>query len=416
MSIPTATDRIPFSSSQKKILLALSSAVGLRMLGLFLVLPVFTLYGLRFTSSRLLVGLAFGCYGLAMAATEMPLGRLSDRIGRRKVLILGMSVFSLGSFLCAIPEWLPPSLQIGELILGRLVQGIGAITAAAFATVSDHIQPERRSTAMAILGIPIGAAFILGVIAGPVIAGHFKTESSLFWLTGVLGLTTVWLLARHLPETPPRATAPRPLAEILQHRAVLKLDLGGFLMNTFMTAFWFHFPLIATAQHHLKLTQYHSILLPMLLVSAVTMFGFSAGADRGWGRELAAVAFLVLVVSALLIFHPALAGLDPNHLASFLVPGTLFLIGFTALEPILPSLVSKSAPEGAYGTALGSFHTMQYLGSFAGGAVAGGLSHFPSTAIMATLMAASLAGFFLMMTIQPGAKVGETTRDVSIVS
>src|SRR5438445_8751390 len=117
MSTITKTPRIPFTRTQRQILLALGSVVGLRMLGLFLVLPVFTLYGLQFTSSRFLVGFAFGCYGLAMACTEFPLGRLSDRIGRRKVLLLGMSIFSLGSFLCAIPAWLPRSLQIGELIL-----------------------------------------------------------------------------------------------------------------------------------------------------------------------------------------------------------------------------------------------------------------------------------------------------------
>lgn len=389
--------RLPFDRQQEKILFALASAVGLRMLGLFLVLPVFTLYGLRFTTSRLLVGVAFGCYGLAMASTEMPLGRLSDRVGRRKVLILGMCIFSLGSFLCAIPEWFPQPLRIGELIVGRLVQGSGAVTATAFATVSDYIQPERRSTAMAVLGIPIGASFILGVIAGPAIAGRFGTESSLFWLTGALGLATVWLLARSLPETRPRATAPAPLGEILARKNVLKLDLGGFLMNTFMTAFWYHFPLIATGRHHLDLSQYYRILLPMLLVSAVTMFGFSAGADRGWGRKLSATAFLVLFASALLLFRPSVAGFDPDHLAGFGIAGTLFLIGFTGLEPILPSLVSKAAPKSAYGTALGSFHMLQYLGSFSGGALAGLLSGFPTIYLMATLMVASFVGFLLMV-------------------
>ncbi|PYV15374.1 MAG: MFS transporter, partial [Acidobacteria bacterium] len=145
----------------------------MRMLGLFLVLPVFTLYGLEFTPSRFWVGFAFGSYGLAMAAAEMPLGRLSDRIGRKKVLLWGMSLFSLGSLMSAIPPWLPRPIQIGELILGRLIQGSGAITATAFATVSDHVERERRSTAMAVLGIPIGASFILGVIGGPIIAARF---------------------------------------------------------------------------------------------------------------------------------------------------------------------------------------------------------------------------------------------------
>jgi len=393
----TETPRIFFTSAQTRILAALASAVGMRMLGLFLVLPVFTLYGLQFTNSRFLVGFAFGSYGLAMACTEMPLGRWSDRIGRRKVLLIGMSVFSLGSFLCAIPSWLPRRLAISELILGRLVQGIGAITSTAFATVADSIQPERRSTAMAVLGIPIGASFALGVIGGPLLAGAFKTQS-LFWLTGCLGLGTVWLLARYLPDSLAVSAKPAPLATVLQSKVILSLDLSGFLMNSFMTSFWFYFPLIVTGQHHLKLTQYYVILLPMLLVSGVTMFGFSRGADHGWGRPLAAAAFLILMVSALLLFRPSLGGLNPDRLTAVLIPGTLFLIGFTGLEPILPSLVSKAAPEGAYGTALGSFQTLQFLGSFTGGAMAGGLSHLPTTTyIMTVLILVSGMGLLLML-------------------
>src|SRR5437667_7553955 len=136
MGIATTAQRFPFTASQKKILLALASAVGLRMLGLFLVMPVFTLYGLQFTSSRVLAGLAFGSYGITMAIFQIPMGRWSDRVGRRKVLIFGMTVFSLGSFLCATPSWFPQSLGIWVLVVGRLVQGCGAIVSVAFATVA----------------------------------------------------------------------------------------------------------------------------------------------------------------------------------------------------------------------------------------------------------------------------------------
>lgn len=370
--------------------------VGLRMLGLFLVMPVFTLYGLQFTQSRFLVGFAFGSYGLTMAILQIPFGRLSDRIGRRKVLLMGMALFSLGSFLCAVPDWFPHAMQIGVLIAGRLVQGGGAIISTAFATVADHIEPERRSTAMAVLGIPIGAAFVIGVIAGPLLAGLFGT-AFLFWLTGFLGVGTDLLLARYLPETPPRASSPAPLGEVIRIRPLLAFSVGGFLMNFFMTTFFFYFPLIVTGQHHVKLTHYYALLIPMMVISGITMFGFSLGADHGWAKPLAALAFLFFVPSSLLLFRPDAAGLNPNHLATVLFAGTLFYIGFTGLEPILPSLVSKSAPESAYGTALGSYNTMQFLGSFSGGLVAGALSRYPSITIMATLMAASLVGFLLML-------------------
>jgi MFS family permease len=396
MAITPKTRRIPFTSTQKKVLVALASVVGLRMLGLFLVLPVFTLYGLQFTSSPFWVGFAFGSYGLTMALLQIPFGRLSDRIGRRKVLLLGMTLFSLGSFLCALPHLFPPAMRIHVLIVGRLVQGGGAIISVAFATVADHIPSERRSTAMAVLGIPIGAAFVVGIIGGPILAG-FLGIAFLFWLTGFLGFGTDLLLAKYLPEGPVQGSAPAPMSEVFVNRPLLAFSFGGFLMNFFMATFFFYFPLIVTGQHHVKVSHYYALLLPMMAISAVTMFGFSLGADRGWARPLAAIAFLTFTPSSFLLFMPERAGLDPAPLAPVLLAGTLFYIGFTGLEPILPSLVSKSAPESAYGTALGLYNTSQFLGSFVGGAVAGALSHFSTAGITTTLVVASVVGTLLIL-------------------
>ncbi len=367
------------------------------MLGLFLVLPVFTLYGLKFTHSRFLVGFAFGCYGLTMAILQIPLGRLSDRIGRRKVLILGMALFSLGSFICAVPHLFPSGMQIGVLIAGRLVQGGGAIISVAFATVADHIQPERRSTAMAILGIPIGAAFIIGVVAGPIVAGIWGT-ASLFWITGVLGLGTVVLLSKYLPEVAPSGAVPTPLSEILRIKTLQALDAGGFLMNFFMSTFFFYFPLIVTGRYHMKMTHYYELLLPMIFVSAFTMFAFSRGADHGLAKSLSAIAFLTFLPSAILLFRPQILGLAPTQLSAMLAGGTLFYIGFTGLEPMLPSMVSKSGPESAQGSALGVYNSMQFLGSFVGGSIAGAFAHISAdTGMMITLIIASLVGCVLML-------------------
>lgn len=386
----------PLAAGQKRMLLALSCAVGLRMLGLFLVLPVFTLYGLEFTSSRFLVGVAFGCYGFAVALTAIPMGRLSDYIGRRKVLMLGMTIFGVGSVLCAIPAWFPPSARIEVLILGRFVEGLGTITAAAFATVADYFPPERRSTAMAILGIPIGAAFALGVIGGPLIAAALKVES-LFWITAVLAFATVGLLATSLPGSRATSAPVAPAMAALRHKALLSLDACGFLMNVFMTAFWFYLPLILTRKHHLTMSRFYIVLLPMLLVSGGTMFAFSRSADRGYGRPAASAAFLCMAVSGVLLFRPQIAGLDPARLWAVLIPGILFFVGYTGLEPILPSLVSRHAHEGAYGTALGSFQTLQYLGSFAGGALAGAFSRLPASVPLTFLLVTGVAGFVLIL-------------------
>lgn len=396
MPSSTQTTTVAYTRPQKKMLLALAAAVGLRMLGLFLVLPVFTLYGLEFTSSRFLVGVAFGGYGIAVALTAIPMGRLSDHIGRRKVLLLGMTIFGVGSVICAVPGLFPPSARIDVLILGRFVQGLGTITAAAFATVADHFPLERRSTAMAILGIPIGAAFALGVIGGPLIAGFFAIEA-IFWVTAALAFATVGLLAAFLPDTPPRPVPVAPVSAALRSKPLLALDAGGFLMNVFMTAFWFYLPLILTRQHHMKMTRFYIVLLPMLIVSGVTMFGFSRSADRGAGRPAAALAFALMAVSGVLLFQPQLAGLEPAHLWSVLIPGALFFIGYTGLEPILPSLVSKHAHESAYGTALGSFQTLQYLGSFAGGALAGAFARQPVSVPMTFLLVTGCVGFILMI-------------------
>ena len=402
MATETKVGRVPFTSAQKKILVTLACVVGLRMLGLFLVAPVFTLYGLQFTHSRFLVGFAFGCYGLTMALLQIPFGRISDRIGRRKVLLVGMGLFSLGSFICAIPGWFPASAQIGALIAGRLVQGGGAIVSVAFATVADYIQEERRSTAMAALGIPIGAAFIIGIVGGPILAGWIGA-ASLFWLTGLLGLGSIYLLARYLPETAPQAAQPARIGELLKSAPLLPLDVGGFIMNFFMSTFFFYFPLIVTTQHHLGMTHYYELLLPMVFISGVTMAAFTRGADHGLAKPLAAVAFLSFIPSAILLFRPAALGFDPNHLAAVMIGGTLFFIGFTGLEPILPSMVSRSGPRSAYGTALGIYNSSQFFGSFVGGSAAGAFAHWLTPgATMTTLLAASVVGFLMMLAVRGG--------------
>jgi MFS family permease len=406
MSTIAQPPRLPFTKNQRRILLALGSVVGLRMLGLFLVMPVFTLYGLQFTSSRVLAGLAFGSYGITMAIFQIPMGRWSDRVGRRKALIFGMTVFSLGSFLCATPAWFPQRLGIWVLIVGRLVQGCGAIVSVAFAAVADHIEPERRSTAMAAIGIPIGASFVLGIVGGPLLAGifarllHVEADAggiaALFWLTGALALLTDGLLLRYLPDTQPETRRRAPLAEVLRSGSLLAVDTSGLILNFFMSSFFFYFPLIAKLQLGMSPTQYYEVLLPMLAANGIAMFAISHSADKGNTRPLAAACFLIMAASAVLLFRPEMVGLDPRHLLALVVPGALFFVSFGGLEPMLPSEVSRSVSAGDYGTALGVYNTMQFVGSSLGPPLAGALSKSASTPIMTVLAGASLLGFALM--------------------
>jgi MFS family permease len=248
---------------------------------------------------------------------------------------------------------------------------------------------------MAMLGIPIGLSFIVGIIAGPLLAGWFGT-AFLFWLTGFLGLATDYPLVRYLrDERPPRA-APAPMSEVFAHPAIIGYAVGGFLMNFCMTAFFFNFPLIVTGQHHLKMSEYYTVLLPMMFVSGVTMFIFTRGADMGWARPLSALAYLMFIPSFVLLFAPKLLGFDPTRLLPVYIAGTLFYIGFTGLEPVLPSLVSKTSPQTAYGTALGFFGTVQFFGSAVSGPLTGLLASYPPERTMLILSIAGAVGFVIM--------------------
>jgi MFS family permease len=186
------------------------------------------------------------------------------------------------------------------------------------------------------------------------------------------------------------------MAQIFSHPPLVAYAGGGFLINFFMSIFFFNFPLIVTGQHHLKMTHYYMLLLPMMVISAFTMFGFSQGADKGWARPLAALAYLMFIPSFLLLFEPAWLGLDPMRLLPVFLAGTLFYIGFTGLEPVLPSLVSKTAGTASYGTALGFYNTAQFVGSAVGGPMAGLLANYSAEPKLLVTLVAAVIGFLMM--------------------
>ncbi|MDE2483802.1 MAG: MFS transporter [candidate division NC10 bacterium] len=389
--------RARFSPDQKRTIATLSVTIAIRMLGIFLVLPVFTLYGEQFTSSKPLIGLAFGSYGLTNALLQIPFGRLSDRFGRKPLLLIGLMLHSVGSILAAVPP------NIFALIAARLIQGTGAVSSVAFALVADSVDEENRATAMAFLGASIGLSFVGGILAGPVIAG-LSGYASLFWLSGLLSLLASVYLAAAVKE-PPRERIPTgvsgdrlSIASVLKIPDIIRLDVCGFLMSFFMSSFFFYFPLLA--RRHLPLQSYYLLLGPMLLAGTIVMFGTSRAADRGWGKSAGVTAFVVLAISGWLLFRGADLGLQAHPLLVLTIAGVFFFAGFSSLEPILPSLITKASPKTVYGTALGTYNSLQFLGSFAGGVAAGFLSTLGTEFVMAALLVAAVSGVILMAQVK----------------
>ena len=389
--------RAKFSSDQKRTIATLSVAIAIRMLGIFLVLPIFTLYGEQFTSSKPLIGLAFGSYGLANALLQIPFGWLSDRFGRKPLLLIGLTLHSVGSILAAVPP------NIYALIAARLIQGTGAVSSVAFAMVADSVDEENRATAMAFLGISIGLSFVGGILAGPMIAS-ISGYASLFWLSGLLSLVASIYLAVAVKEPPgERETAnvsgDRPsIASVFKITGIIKLGLCGFLMSFFMSSFFFYFPLLA--RRHLPLQSYYLLLGPMVLVATVVMFGASRVADRGWAKSMGVTAFVVLAISGWLLFRGSDIGLQAHPLLVLTIAGMLFFAGYTSLQPILPSLITKASPKAVYGAALGTFSSLQFLGSFVGGAAAGVLGALGTEFVMAALLVTAASGVILMAQVK----------------
>ncbi|APW40950.1 hypothetical protein RD110_25240 [Rhodoferax koreense] len=355
---------------ERRASLSLAAIFALRMLGLFLVLPVFALEARKYPGGDdpALVGLAMGIYGLTQAFLQMPFGLASDRLGRKRVIVAGLLVFAAGSFVAAAAD------SLGGLLLGRALQGAGAVSAAVTALLADLTRDAVRTKAMALVGGSIGLMFALALVIAPPLAARVGL-AGLFGLTGALALGAIALLLWQVPAEPARhPQAPRGrLSDVLAHADLRRLNAGVFVLHTVQMAMWVAVPALLV-QAGLAKDHHWQVYLPAVLASFVAMGGvlfplerrgFLRGALRG------AVALLVLVQCGfgLIAWHgePA-SGLWP--LAGLLF---LFFCAFNALEASQPSLVSKLAPPALRGAALGLYNTLQSLGLFAGGALGGAL-------------------------------------------
>ena len=346
---------------------SLALVFAARMLGLFLVLPVFALEAARYPggSDPALVGLAMGIYGLTQGLLQIPYGLASDRFGRKRVIALGLLVFAAGSFLAA---WAP---TLGWLLTGRALQGAGAVSAAVTALLADQTRDEVRTKAMAMVGASIGLMFALSLVAAPLLAARIGL-AGLFGLTGLLALACIAVVLWWTPPAPAvQKNVPRGrLAEVLAHAPLLRLNVGVFVLHAVQLAMWVAIPALLV-QAGLGKDSHWAVYLPAVLgsfvVMAATLFPLER---RGYLRAvfLASVGLVGLVQLGLLAVAP-----QPG-IAGLAVLLFLFFCGFNVLEASQPSMASRVAPPHARGTALGVYNTLQSLGFFAGGAVGGWLT------------------------------------------
>ena len=371
MSAP-ATSAVPASTAhrmtadERRASLSLAGIFALRMLGLFLVLPVFALEAARYPGGDdpALVGLAMGIYGLTQAVMQVPLGLASDRIGRKKVIVAGLLVFALGSALAALAG------SVHMLVAGRALQGAGAVSAAVTALLADLTRDEVRTKAMALVGVSIAAMFALSLMAAPPLAGAVGL-SGLFWLTAALAVAGVVLGVAAPPAEPVQhADVPRGrLQDVWRHPHLWRLDLGVFVLHTVQMAMWVVVPGLLV-QAGLVKADHWKLYLPAVLASFVFMGGLFALERRGYLRAVlrGGIALLLLVQLALLLLAPRAPGLWALGGVMF-----FFFMAFNLIEASQPSLISRLAPSNARGAALGVYNTLQSLGLFAGGALGGWL-------------------------------------------
>ena len=369
------------SRSERKATLVLAALFALRMFGMFVILPVFALYaeGLPGGHDRVLAGIALGAYGLTQALLQIPFGYASDRFGRKPAIIVGLVVFAAGSAVAAIAP------NIGWTIVGRALQGAGAISAAVLAFTADVTRAEVRTRAMAVIGMSIGATFALSLVAGPLLQ-HAVGVPGIFALTGALALAGIALVLR-LPEVKaPERVAPRlaGLSVIVSDAQLLRLNYGIFALHAVLMALFVQVP-FALRDAGLPAGAQWKVYLPVLVLAAAVVVPLLRHADRAaGGKGIFNAGVVVLAMGQLLL---AVAGSLPMLVAGLAV----FFVGFCLLEATLPALVSKFAPPAWRGTAVGVYSTLQFFGAFVGATAGGALAQFAG--------ATAVFGFGLVLTL-----------------
>lgn len=369
MAIDTASRATPAAGDnrmtplERRASASLAAIFALRMLGLFLIMPVFTVYAKTVPggNNTILIGLAIGIYGLTQALLYIPYGWLSDRLGRKPVIVFGLVVFALGSFIAAF------SHDILWIIVGRAVQGAGAISSAVIALVADLTSEAHRTKAMAMIGGSIGMSFAVAIVAAPTVY-HWLGMGGLFGAIGILAIVAIFVVIWVVPNPPaaPKITH-APFREVLRNPELLRLNFGVFVLHATQTALFVVMPRMLEAAG-MPVTSHWKIYLPVMFASFIVMIPAVIAAEKRGKMK----AVLLSAIGLVLIAQFAMAELPPTL---FVLTVLLFFYfaGFNVLEASQPSLVSKLAPGARKGAATGIYNTTQALGLASGGVLGGWL-------------------------------------------
>jgi MFS family permease len=345
---------------------SLAAVFSVRLLGLFMIYPVFAAYADTLPGSNpYLIGEALGIYGLTQGLLQIPFGLLSDKFGRKRMIVIGLLLFALGSAVAAY------STSMAGVIVGRALQGTGAVGAVILAMVADLTSEKSRTKAMAVVGITIGASFLIALVAGPIAASLIGVPG-IFWLMVVLAALGIAVTLFVVP-TPKREslhrdaeTVPAFFGSVLRNPALLKLNLGIFVLHAILTASFLVVPGLLRSTLNVAPNNDWMIYLPVLLVSVVVMGGAIGLGDRRGKSEMV---FIYAIMA--LAFGNAMLLYGSGDAVMLIAALIVFFSAFNILEANLPSLVSQAAPARAKGTALGVYSSLQFLGIFAGGALGG---------------------------------------------